>query len=245
MFWYYFDWALSTEVVKYLNFHYEVWSKGGLGPGFSIENQEQYIKNFNWIPNWINVYFIGKFSDYLLVTISIIIIFFFFFCKELLFHRKKKNNKNINYLFFYISIIIIFLLWLFNFPTLRYSGYAVVYLIIILPFSLYASNRVDFSKKTNLKKISIIFLISYSIFMYKNISRISNELKLPVASHHNFKSFPFYWVKNQKFDNIKIDNHELYLTNGKCWSVPSTCVRDINSIHIRKKNNYIFYSKKK
>ena len=81
--------------------------------------------------------------------------------------------------------------------------------------------------------------------MYKNISRISNELKLSVASHHNFKSFPFYWVKNKKFDKIKIDNHELYLTNGKCWSVPSTCVRDISSIHISKKNNYIFYSKKK
>ena len=86
----YFDWALSTDVVKYLNFHYEVWSKGGLGPGFSVENQEQYIKNLNWIPNWINVYFIGKFSDYLLVSISIIIIFFFFFYKELFFHRKKK-----------------------------------------------------------------------------------------------------------------------------------------------------------
>ena len=116
------------------------------------------------------------------------------------------------------------MLWFFNFPTLRYSGYPVVYLIIILPFSLYVSNRIDLSNKTNLKKISIILLISYSIFMFKNISRISNEFKLPVTSHHNFKSFPFYWVKNQKFDKIRVDNHQLYLVKGKCWSVPSTCV---------------------
>jgi len=241
----YFDWALSTDVVKYLNFHYEVWSKGGLGPGISVENQEQYIKNFNWVANWINVYFIGKFSDFLLVTLSIIIIFFCFFFKEIFVHRKKKYNNNINYLYFYISIIIVFLLWFFNFPTLRYAGYAVVYLIIILPFSLYASNRIDLSNKTNLKKISIIFLISYSIFMFKNISRLSNEFKLPVTSHHNFKSFPFYWVENKKFDKIKIDNHQLYLVKGKCWSVPSTCVRYSKGIHIIKKNNYIFYSKKK
>ena len=98
----YFDWALSTDVVKYLNFHYEVWSKGGLGPGFSVENQEQYIKNFNWIPNWINVYFIGKFSDYLLVITTIIITFFFFFYKELFFHRKKNTIiTQIIYFFIY------------------------------------------------------------------------------------------------------------------------------------------------
>ena len=30
-----FDWALSSEVVKYLKFHYEIWSKGGIGPNFS------------------------------------------------------------------------------------------------------------------------------------------------------------------------------------------------------------------
>ena len=38
-----FDWALNPEVVKYLNFHYELWSKGGLGPNHSVEDQEEYI----------------------------------------------------------------------------------------------------------------------------------------------------------------------------------------------------------
>ena len=36
------DW-LNPEVVKHLNFHYELWSKGGLGPNHSVEDQEEYI----------------------------------------------------------------------------------------------------------------------------------------------------------------------------------------------------------
>ena len=38
-----FNWALSSEIINYLNFHYEVWSKGGMGPGFGVDNQEDYI----------------------------------------------------------------------------------------------------------------------------------------------------------------------------------------------------------
>ena len=29
-----FNWALSSEIINYLNFHYEIWSKGGIGPDF-------------------------------------------------------------------------------------------------------------------------------------------------------------------------------------------------------------------
>ena len=48
-----------------------------------------------------------------------------------------------------------------------------------------------------------------------------------------------------KFKNIEIDGHKLYLTNGKCWAVPSTCVRNNESIRIIKKRNYVFYYDKK
>ena len=47
-----------------------------------------------------------------------------------------------------------------------------------------------------------------------------------------------------KFKNIEIDGHKLYLTNGKCWAVPSPCVRNNESIRITKKLNYVFYSEK-
>ena len=32
------SWALDRQTVDYLNFHYELWSKGGLGPNIKVEN---------------------------------------------------------------------------------------------------------------------------------------------------------------------------------------------------------------
>ena len=187
----YFEWALDSDVVQSLNFVYEVWSKGGLGPGFSVDNQNEYIKHLNWVPNWTNVYFIGKFSDYIFVTILIIFIYGCFFFKELFYSKKINLKKNESYLFFYFLIAVIFFVWFLNFPPLRYSGYVIVFMILIFPFSIYASQKINFSNKNYIKKISIIFLISYSIFLFKNISRISNELKLAETGHHNFSNSLF------------------------------------------------------
>ena len=240
-----FEWALSSDVIKYLNLHYEVWSKGGLGPGFSIENKKEYLQNLNWVTNWINVYFIGKFTDYILVILLIIFIYSIFFIKEFLSQKKNVSKKNINYLIFYTLFLILFFVWFLNFPTLRYAGYVIVFLLIVSPFAFYVSNRVNFSDKNNLKKIFIIILISYAIFLYKNVNRISNELKLSEKDHHNFKNFPFYWTNNKNYKKVSLNDHYIYHTKGKCWAVPSTCVRNLESLKIIKKNNYIFYIQKK
>ena len=115
---------------------------------------------------------------------------------------------------------------------MRYAGYIVVFLLFIFPFSIFISKKIDFSQKNNLKKISIIFLISYSIFFLKNINRLNTEFNLKESEHHNFKNFPFFWVNDRDFKKIELNGHELYLTDGACWSIPSTCIRDQNSISI-------------
>ena len=114
-----------------------------------------------------------------------------FFFKDLFYSKKINLKKNESYLFFYFLIAVIFFVWFLNFPTLRYSGYVIVFMLLIFPFSIYASQKINFSNENYIKKISIIFLISYSIFLFKNISRISNELKLAETGHHNFSNFPF------------------------------------------------------
>tara|TARA_Y100000591_G_scaffold91462_1_gene77309 strand:- start:692 stop:2386 length:1695 start_codon:yes stop_codon:yes gene_type:complete len=240
-----FDWSLSSDTIRYLNTHYEIWSKGGMGPGFSINNKEQYLENFNWISHWTKIYFFGKFTDYILVIFIITIIFASFFYKELKNNKIKKLQLNKNLFLFYFLFLIIFLMWFLNFPTLRYSGYAIVFLLIVFPVSLYLNGKIDLSNKNTLKKISIIFFISYTIFVYKNISRIYNEFQLSKIEHNNFKEFPFYWTDKKKFKKILVDNHYLYLTQGKCWATPSTCVRSVDSLKIIKKNSYIFYILKK
>ena len=189
-----FDWALKDDVVKYLNLHYELWSKAGRSPNFVVENPAEYISGFNWINNWFLEYFIGKFTDFLLVVVTILVIFSLFFAKNFNESHSTIIEKK-NFLILYVTSIIIFLIWLMNFPTLRYAGYIVTYLIFILPFCFIIDKKVDFSKKENLKKIFIILIISYSIFLLKNISRIHSKFNLEVKAHHNFLNFPFYWVK--------------------------------------------------
>ena len=236
-----FDWALSSELIKDLNLHYEVWSKAGKGPGFGVDNQEEYILFFNWLPNWFNVYFFGKFTDYLLV-ISLIILIFTIFNYQQIFKKRKFLSKNNNdYLVLYSLMIIVFLLWFINFPTLRYAGYLIVFLLIIFPYSIYLDKRINLSERNTLKKLSVIFLISYTIFLFKNVSRINNELAISYDAHHNFKNFPFYWVKKNDFKEIILNEHKLYLTKGKCWATPTTCVRGLSNLRVISKNDYIFY----
>ena len=66
-----------------------------------------------------------------------------------------------------------------------------------------------------------------------------------ITDHNNFKEFPLYWTNKNKFKKILVDNHYLYLTQGKCWATPSTCVRSVDLLKIIKKNGYIFYSIKR
>ena len=239
-----FNWALSSDIINYLNLHYEIWSKGGKGPGFEVDNQELYVTSLNWVNNWVSVYFFTKVTDYILVILTIILIFILFFKKEIF--VMKKMNKKINLkksLLIYLTIICTFIIWFFNFPSLRYAGYIVFYILIIFPLIYIFQYKIDLTKKLVIKKISILFLISLTIFFIKNVNRINTELNTSNNSDHNFTNFPFYWVQDVKYEPIYINGHKLFITNGKCWNIPSTCVRS-NSLKVNQYRNYIFYSLK-
>lgn len=243
-----FNWALPKNTVSYLNLHYELWSKGGMGPNFRVENPELYIKKFNWLSNWISVYFFNKFSDYILVIFAILLSFCIFFNKEIFLKKIKKINFNHNKIkYLYLLLMFIFFIWFIKFPTLRYAGYIIVYTIFTLPIIYFLSYKIKISEKLSLKKVSILFLIGYSVFIIKNSSRIYNEALIPNDNHHNFKNFPFYWVENINYEKVDINNYQIYKVydNKKCWSTPSTCVRSVSNLEIKKKYDYIFYSIKK
>ena len=239
-----FNWALSSDVINYLNFHYEIWSKGGKGPGFEVDDQELYVTSLNWVTNWVSVYFFNKVADYILVIFIIILIFSLFFKKEIF--DMKKINKKTNLkksLLIYLTIICTFTIWFFNFPSLRYAGYIIFYMLIIFPFIYMFQYKIELTSRLAIRKISILFLISLTVFFVKNISRINSELNTPNVNDHNFKNFPFYWVQDVKYEPIYINGHKLFITNGKCWNIPSTCVRS-NSLKVNQYRNYIFYSLK-
>ena len=73
------SWSRDTSDIKNLSLWLEQWAKGGAGPNFRVDNPLLYIQNLNWLNNWFSYYFIGKFSDQLLLLfISYILIFFIF-----------------------------------------------------------------------------------------------------------------------------------------------------------------------
>lgn len=236
-----FDWALESETINYLNFHYELWSKGGRGPDFIVNNPEKYIQSFNWVSNWIDVYFYGKFTDFILVTFTIALIFIIFFSNGMFFSNKNLKKLNKTYFLFYFLLIIIFLIWFNNFPTLRYAGFIVTFLIIIFPFSIIISQNVNLLLKNNLKKLMILFLFSYSIFLFKNITRINYELNVEDYNHHNFGNFPFFWIKKTFPEEIKVNNFTFQKVKGNCWATPSPCVRHSDHLNIISRYGYIFY----
>ena len=82
---------------------YEIWSKAGATPNYRVDNFDEYLRNFNWVSNWIDKYFFNKFFDFFLgVIFSIFILCLFFFPKNI----NLKNFKKYFIIIFHINIII-------------------------------------------------------------------------------------------------------------------------------------------
>ena len=239
------DWSVPKDVINQLNLHYKAWSKAGIGAGYGVESVKSYLSGLSWIDNWIKTYFFNKVSDYILVILFISLILLFVFKKD--FKKNNKINFKINIsLLSYVSIISVFSLWFFNFPSLRYAGYSILFLLLVVPLCIYLAKNLNFNKTIVKKKIKILIILALIIFNFKNIQRINNELNLKNYEHHNFLNFPFYWVDNVEYKSILINGKYFYeVTNNKsCWNVPPTCLRDRDYLNIQTKNGYFFYRKK-
>ena len=233
------SWARKTSDMTDLSIWLEQWAKAGAGPNFRVSNVLEYISYFNWVHNWINKYFINKFLEQLLLLFSSIIVIFLL-SKSFKF-KKEINNINKNIFYYYSLIIIIFLIWFFNHPTLRYGGYAVVFLILSVPISL-----LFFKYKNNNffeKRIKFLVLFVIIVFNIKNITRIENELKR--GDHYKFTNFPFYAIKEKNFKKYETESGLIIYSAHHCWGVPTPCGNINEKIYVNKKNNYYFINKRK
>ena len=121
-------WSINKGDVQLMQNWYELWSKGGAGPNFRIENPELYIQKFNWIDNWINIYFFNKVSDFIFGIFFLCFIYYLFlrnFKKKIEIRRKWKIT--------YLIIFFLFLEWFYNHPALRYGGFSLIALLIFIP----------------------------------------------------------------------------------------------------------------
>ena len=117
-----------------LNNWYQQWAKGGARPNHRVENPILYIQNFNWVKNWVEVYFFNKVSDYLLGLLFLSLIIFLTF-----FSKKEKKLAKPKFIFIYLILILLTCEWFYFHPALRYGGYHLIALLIFIPLSIFLS----------------------------------------------------------------------------------------------------------
>jgi len=231
------EWSIPLKEVQLMNDWYEQWSKGGAGPNFRVENPDEYIKHFNWLSNWVNIYFFNKVSDFLygIIFIAIIILSIFFS------RKKVKIEKKINLNLILILILILLFEWFYNHPALRYGGYVLISLIMFIPL---AKKIEQYENNFDLvsKKIYFLIILVFVIFLGRNVTRIFKEV-----DQYNYKPLKnvYYHVDknhfriNDKFSLLIQGYDECILLSNNCKEVM------ISNVLVKKKfGKYIFINQK-
>ena len=157
----------------------ESFAKSVLGMGYSMDELEIIVKNFNWLPIWLQNHLPKLLETYVVYIILLII-------PVIIFQFKKVSHKNINlnattakvlninfhnpyYIFSFVSILST-LLWLIKAPGYRFGiSYNLNFIIIfLLPFwhNILIKDKIFFKNS-----IKILLIIATLVFLYNNFSK--------------------------------------------------------------------------
>ena len=230
----YFSWSIPLQEVSQMNNWYEQWAKGGAGPNFRIDNPEIYIQKFNWVGNWITVYFFNKVSDFIYGIIFLsIILFITFYSKN---NKVRHSYKGIFLIYF--MLVLLFVEWFYNHPALRYGGYPLIALLLFLPIAQYLSKKDFLNFNINIRTYFLIFL-TLSVFVTRNFNRLHNE-------EQQYKYKPIkkinYHVDNSYFRIQNTFNNIIKINNG-CINRLDYCDKH-KDFNMKKKFNYIIFFRK-
>ena len=230
-----FIWSVSKVEVQQLNDWYEQWAKGGAAPNFRVDNPEIYITKFNWVSNWMDIYFFTKVSDFLLGLTFLVVVALFYFAPYK--NKYKYNDKKIVFTIF-IMILLLFE-WFYNHPSLRYGGYCLIASFIFLITSLkIEKTKLNFTELR--KKIAYIVIFSLVIFITRNGNRLFKEYK---NYGYNPIKKVFYNVEEGYFDlNKKMELLKLNLAD--CEALNQQCKKDDYYDVTKTLKMYIFYIRK-
>ena len=199
-----------------------------------MENPDIYIEKFNWINNWIKIYFFNKVSDFLLgLFVLCLTLILIFYSKR---RRSFKIKKEI--IFLYFLTLILFLEWLYNHPALRYGGYI---LICILVFFILSNFLLSFSQKKERIKlnVNVLLFLGLIIFLTRNIDRITNEVE-----KYNFKPLSdFSFRVSDHHYRIQNQINELINNNILCKDNSKKCDRENEFKANKKYGTYVFSRK--
>lgn len=234
------DWAEDSKSYAKFSLWLEQWAKAGAGPTFQVLDPLDYIQNFNWFSNWLELYLKSKILDQLLILFTVILITYLFFKK--INYEKKIILFNKNLIFIYIILLTIFLVWLTKHPQLRYGGYSIIFLILSIPAALIISKFREIHSFDKSFKYFVCLVII--IFNLKNIHRINNEMSR--TDIYRYNNFPFFSLPKIKFEFKTFSSGlTIYKTkDNHCWDISSPCTGgSLKDIKIKKINNYYFIYK--
>jgi len=242
-----FIWT-NIQEVQSVSFENEAWTKGW--PDYTkiqdkkkakIVDKETYLKNFYWLPYWS--------SNHLKKILEIIIPYILFLTLFIIYLNRIKssfNNLKITKTYYFLIIVMFLstLFWLIKVPVFRY-GYSYLISFISLIFAFIC---VQFNFKKNIQKVfNILLIFCFSVFILKNIVRISKS-----QNDYNNYPWPKYFAMNEDninngVEKLKLNEKILYKPNknGYCMFSLSPCgnygIGEGLNI-IRTKSYYIFYN---
>lgn len=212
----------------------EIWAKGFIDhPNWKELNLNEYASGFNWVTTWLNGHFI-KILEITSPLFLIIFVFTFYLLinkKNFLLVKINQNNEK-QYLFLWIAILIGLSIWFYKAPIFRYGSFYIIS-FIILSYILILNYFFKVKKSKNLKFFKIIFILSLSFCLTKNILRMEkSDLRLfpQTVRAENKKIFKNANTKDLRLLNVK---------DGLCFYTESICSHEIpENIKVKKLNSY-------
>ena len=128
-------------------------------------------------------------------------------------------------------MLVIFFVWFSNHTTLRYGGYAIVFLIISIPISIFFEKFEEKNFFNRNFKYFIIFIVL--VLNLKNIDRIIDEFDR--SDKYKFINFPFFAIENKKFTSHEFPSGLNLYSAHHCWATPTPCGNNIEYNIIKKK----------
>lgn len=167
------------------------WAKGFYHQKVSkyaeINDNDKYLKNFNWLKYWIDIHFFYKIFEFLLVCLFIFLVIYLTTKKT----GEKFKIKN-HYLLIFLSLLSVFF-WLITIPQFRF-GFSSIAIFCFFVFLLFLKRELCFKNK----QVLIFFFFLFTVFNIKNFIRINSEINR--SDEFKFINFPWYAYKNIKND---------------------------------------------
>ena len=216
------EWAISKKEVEDVRIWYELWAKGGATPNSVVDERINYITNFNWLSNWLEVYFFNKVTDYFLGIFVLSTIIYFTLRSKIKININKRNYLPlILFLFLYLAE------WFLFHPSLRYGGYH-IFILIIFIFLAINLERHKIKWKSFKQKSIILILLTFIIFYGRNLARLEKEYKLydyNIFESMNYKFIGgdknFYYRYKDILDKKKFNHKYIYIFGKKILVIKS------------------------